>query len=427
MLDPASRRTVNAPRLFSDVVRCTGEPTWVDWAWDSAGEVWYAARPAAQLRGPMPRSMPLSTRLRGALVAALLWPLFACDQDPEDGFPADKEDAARAVIDDTVDWEGDVCEVREWYEDGACDWFCPDPDPDCDGVILGPEPGGQATRYPIVLMHGFNAGREGAWSFYRVEGALRADGHTVYTAEVPPFASVAERAGALAPQIDRLLRETGAARVNLVAHSMGGLDARYYTRVLRPQGVSAVVTISTPHRGSRVADAGLGLIPDIADDAIDFLAALWGRTYNEVAEDADVRAALTALSSDEAARFNAEVTDVPGVEYLSWAGVSSVLGIVNPLDRAACDGMLLGDGEVADRMNAQLVAGAALLAGIRFTPNDGMSTVASAKWGAFQGCIPADHFDEVGQPERDRPDPHTGFDHVRFYRDVAFDLAAEGH
>ena len=365
--------------------------------------------------------------LRFALAGLMLWPLFACNDDPEDGFPPDKEDAAQAVVDDAVYWDGDVCAVREWYDDGACDWFCPEPDPDCAGQALGPDPAGRAARYPIVLMHGFNAGREGAWSFYRVENALRGDGHTVYTAEVPPFASVAERAQALAPQIERLLRETGAAKVNLLAHSMGGLDARYYTRVLRPDAVASVTTISTPHRGSRVADAGLGLIPGIADDAIDFFAVLWGRTFNEVAEDADVRAALTALSSDEAERFNAEVGDVDGVDYESWAGVSSVLGIVNPLDRGACENMMLGDGESADRMNAQLVAGAALLAGARFTPNDGMSTVDAAKWGRFRGCIPADHFDEVGQPERERPDPHTGFDHVRFYRNLAFDLSARGH
>lgn len=363
---------------------------------------------------------------RYALAALCAWPLIACNEDPEDGYPADKEAAAQAVVDDMVYWEGDVCAVRAWYDDGACDWFCPAPDPDCIGRALGPDPAGAPTRYPIVLMHGFNAGREGGWSFYRVEDALRGDGHTVYTAEVPPFAPVAERARALAPQIDRLLRDTGAAKVNLVAHSMGGLDARYYTAALAPDAVASVTTISTPHRGSRVADAGLGLIPGIADDALDFLAALWGRTYNEVAADADVRAALTALSSDEAERFNAEVADVPGVDYQSWAGVSSVLGVANPFDEGACEFAILGGGENADRMNAQLVPGAALLAGVRFTPNDGMSTVASAKWGRFRGCIPADHFDEVGQPEHDRPDPHTGFDHVRFYRNLAFELAAAG-
>ena len=57
--------------------------------------------------------------------------------------------------------------------------------------------------------------------------------------------------------------------------------------------------------------------------------------------------------------------------------------------------------------------------------NDGVATVASAKHGLFRGCIPADHMDEVGQVQ-DTYDPATGWDHLRFYRNVAFDLAARG-
>jgi triacylglycerol lipase len=56
-----------------------------------------------------------------------------------------------------------------------------------------------------------------------------------------------------------------------------------------------------------------------------------------------------------------------------------------------------------------------------------VSTVESAKWGKFRGCIPADHLDQVGQINDRRPDRHTGFDFVRFYRNIAFDLAARGY
>jgi hypothetical protein len=56
-------------------------------------------------------------------------------------------------------------------------------------------------------------------------------------------------------------------------------------------------------------------------------------------------------------------------------------------------------------------------------PNDGIATVDSAHWGEFQGCIPGDHLSEVGQPQLHGPDPRTGIDHLRFYRNVAFDLA----
>ena len=59
-------------------------------------------------------------------------------------------------------------------------------------------------------------------------------------------------------------------------------------------------------------------------------------------------------------------------------------------------------------------------------PNDGVSTVASAKWGLFRGCFPADHLDAVGQIN-DRPvDPRTGFAYLRFYRFIASDLGERG-
>lgn len=69
------------------------------------------------------------------------------------------------------------------------------------------------------------------------------------------------------------------------------------------------------------------------------------------------------------------------------------------------------------------VTGHAGAAGVE--ANDGLATVAGAKHGTFRGCIPADHMDEVGQVQ-DTYDVATGWDHLRFYRNVAFELAAHG-
>src|SRR4030095_16372475 len=91
---------------------------------------------------------------------------------------------------------------------------------------LGPEPAGDPTRYPIVLGHGFDASPTNRWGFNGVAEALRRDGHRVYVAIVPPYHSPAVRARALALTVDRALAETHATKVNLIAHSMGGLDAR---------------------------------------------------------------------------------------------------------------------------------------------------------------------------------------------------------
>ncbi len=71
-----------------------------------------------------------------------------------------------------------------------------------------------------------------------------------------------------------------------------------------------------------------------------------------------------------------------------------------------------------------MMLAAGVITGRGKDPNDGMATLESSKWDAakFQGCIPADHLDEVGEG-MEGPDKWTGFDHVRFYRNVAFGLA----
>ena len=56
------------------------------------------------------------------------------------------------------------------------------------------------------------------------------------------------------------------------------------------------------------------------------------------------------------------------------------------------------------------------------TPNDGVVPAASCIWGRFLGCIPSDHFDQVGQIYG-----VSDFDHEGFYLDHAQFLEEQGH
>ena len=133
-----------------------------------------------------------------------------------------------------------------------------------------------------------------------------------------------------------------------------------------------------------------------------------------------------SISLENAPRFNAENPDDDRVYYQSWAGVSSVYGWKNWKDRDACDDVILGDYQKADKMHATLVPMAALAAhGWNLYPNDGMARVENAKHGNFRGCIPADHLDQVGY-KADGPNSGTRFSHLRFYRNIAFELAELG-
>jgi pimeloyl-ACP methyl ester carboxylesterase len=76
----------------------------------------------------------------------------------------------------------------------------------------------------------------------------------------PPLGGDAlSKARRLAREVDRVLTRTGASRVDLVAHSLGGIVARLYVRELGgARHVRRLVTLGTPHQGTRVA----ALAPD---------------------------------------------------------------------------------------------------------------------------------------------------------------------
>jgi len=289
-----------------------------------------------------------------------------------------------------------------------------------------------ASSHAIVLAHGFDGSLTNRWSFYQVADELRADGHVVHAAQVSPYKGVPARAAELAARVDAAQRECSqkpgcdASKVHIIAHSMGGLDSRYLISKLGyGDRVASLTTISTPHRGSAIADVLLKVIPDDLDKAVNAMASAWGRTFTErdLADDSDLKAALSSISEQTtASSFNPEVQDDPRVTYVSWAGVSAVLGIPNPKDYDACEGKIQTRLGIRDGMDATLVPAAAFVAhGTELRPNDGMVTVESAKWGKFMGCIPADHLGEVGQPKQGR---HllTGFDHIEFYRKLASSL-----
>lgn len=291
------------------------------------------------------------------------------------------------------------------------------------------------SRHAIVLAHGFDASTTNRWSFYKVEEKLRADGHVVHSAQVSPYKSVPARAEQLAGHIAlaqaacRAKPGCDATKVHIVAHSMGGLDARYLVSKLGyGDRVASLTTISTPHRGSRIADVLLRFVDDDRNKCISAAASAWARTFTEddLAEGSDLRGALTSISERHTAEvFNPDVKDDPRVTYLSWAGVSNVGGIPNAKDYPACEGKIATRLGIRDGMDATLVPAAGFVAhGAELRPNDGMVTVESAKWGRFMGCIPADHLDEVGQP-KDGRHLFTGFDHLAFYRKLASSLDDE--
>ena len=111
------------------------------------------------------------------------------------------------------------------------------------------------TKYPIVLVHGF-AMKDMFFmkSFGRIDRILRIQGHHVYKSDVDAVGSVETNAAQLKNEIETILTETGADKVNIIAHSKGGLDAKYMIeRLGMGDKVASLTTLCTPHRGTPVA------------------------------------------------------------------------------------------------------------------------------------------------------------------------------
>jgi triacylglycerol lipase len=96
-----------------------------------------------------------------------------------------------------------------------------------------------AVKEPVILVHGWR-GTGAAMAVMR--DAFAAAGYPAYTIDLPGQENVAN-AQAIAALVQQVKAQTGAAKVHLVAHSMGGLSARYY--VARLEGEASVRTYTS--------------------------------------------------------------------------------------------------------------------------------------------------------------------------------------
>jgi triacylglycerol lipase len=215
---------------------------------------------------------------------------------------------------------------------------------------------------PVVLHHGlfgFDELRVGPVrvpQFPGVEQALRRSGHATLLTRVHPCASIARRAGELKANIVQRLAEVGlAGPVVLVAHSLGGLDARYMLSHLDMSGiVAAVITISTPHRGASLAD----FYHHHLNHRL--------KIYPFIAGMLDIGAAYD-LRRERFGAFNEATPDHPGVRYFS----------------VTCSRPWW-------RVRARLMFSARVVARAE-GENDGIVSVSSADWGTHLAHWDLDH------------------------------------
>lgn len=255
---------------------------------------------------------------------------------------------------------------------------------------------------PVVLLHGIGIfaamGRKG--QLHEQAMHLREYGVHAYAPNVVPYNRIPVRAQAWKNRIETVLRETGAERVHLIAHSMGGLDARYLiSRLDGHEEVKTLTTVSTPHRGSAIA-ARVIEQPERVRRWIGEVMNWLGETAYANAP-ADALSAIGELTPDHVQEeFNPKVPDHPSVTYRSYAGRAGkgTSVPINPL-------LVLYNTTLYDKEGV----------------NDGFVSIESARWGEFKGTLDADHGVQVGLKRT----PGASFEPQEFYLSLVRDLAGE--
>lgn len=233
-----------------------------------------------------------------------------------------------------------------------------------------------------------------------IKSQLEEVGCTVLVAKVPPFARIETRAHMLdefiVSQLPNIRKQHGVPegrpiKLNLVAHSMGGLDCRYLIHYLQKKKrdkyqIVSLTTISTPHRGTSAADFALEYSPE----------SLIRNYFPSVFQ----------LSTSFTKVFNRHIHNDPDVKYFSYASQFTP----NPASMFLVTWKIVKDKE---------------------GPNDGLVSVKSAKWAKFMGCLDdVDHADLINWMGPVKMAKMAlgipNFNPKWFYMDIMNNLAAHG-
>lgn len=228
------------------------------------------------------------------------------------------------------------------------------------------------TKYPILMVHGI---------FFRDWQVIN------YWGRVP----------------NELIRN-GAEKVNIIAHSKGGLDSRYAISHLgMDKYVATLTTINTPHYGCKFVDMLLGKIPESIQGFVD-------RKYNKL---------FTALGDKDPSFLD-------GVYDLTYKNCSE-------LNASTPDSQLVSYRSVMSKMNSIRSAGFPLNIGYLLNKpygkgNDGLVTVESGLYGEKSKMI--EHKGKRGISHGDVIDLFRenikDFDVREFYVDIVKELKEQG-
>lgn len=260
-----------------------------------------------------------------------------------------------------------------------------------------------ATKYPLLLVHGMGFKD---WKYFnywgRIPGELIKNGAKIYYGHQEACAPVNINSELIRKKILEIVEETGCERVNIIAHSKGGLDARYAVSKLgMDEYVASLTTVASPHRGSQVTDMANRLPDSIYRKVADFM----DRRFRGFGDNnPDFYTVCHQFNTSFAEEFNREVPDSDKVYYQSYTSVMKYPFSFN----------LLGFTHLL--LN-------------KYGRNDGLVTVESAAWGNFKGVYETrrirgiSHGDTIDLKRED----YRGFDPREEYVKMVSELKEMGY
>lgn len=279
------------------------------------------------------------------------------------------------------------------------------------------------TKYPVVFHHGLCGYDKILFIdyYYKIPDELKKLGVQVFATKVAPVATIKVRAQQLAEQIDEILKKTGASKVNLIGHSMGGLDSRYLISSLGyGDRIASLTTLASPHQGTLISDLIYQAIRGgNLDGVLDFLESITGqpppcKDLNERACEMkvmrsawNIRGVAWNLSEEFMQKyFNPRNPPDPRVQYQSYSGIASRWGWPGRPPKVE-----------------EIFAPVYLFLKATSGDNDGLVPTASAVYGLDRGILPADHLDIIGHLMGE-----TGgrYDHTSFFKGLVQEIQSRG-
>lgn len=229
------------------------------------------------------------------------------------------------------------------------------------------------TKYPVILVHGMVLKNFKLYgSFRKIRNVLKDNDVNVYISNIDGIGGIENNAGQLKQEILEILKKENTDKVNLIAHSKGGLDSRYMICKLDMEDyVASLTTLSTPHHGSKLSSK-LVTLPVFIQKIIAFFV----NTFYKISKDKNPDIVLCGrqLSDENMKKFNEEIINSDKVYYQSYSSSLS-----------------------SNKMFILKIPHY-VMKKIENDSTDGLVSIDSSKWGEYKGEMPEgfDHAKMVG-------------------------------